>query len=381
MSATGAQLAHDRIDRYRSMGAFGKPVYQSHVQLRAMLLAQRKPQLANYFARPIHDPDLSELRWVAELPGSAQAASALPPEQLAAGSGRMAELHRELQVFVEELCSKGGNQPGGAAAFASVLEQARRVPASGEHLFFVGDQPVIAFWGFEDAQAGSVDPAEQWPQRLAAAAPPATAAPSAAPVAEPARAPRPAAVVPPPVGSTSDGGRPRWWRWLLGLLLLLALLALLAWLLPRACTPTPEPRPDELQIPPGALEKGDLAFLEGTWQLGDGPLGAYADRPDNRIGSDRHIMQFDAAGGGKALGRDRERRGMRVPDCEGELSARTDGKKLYIDRGDCIVPGTPKLHRLNGMKLECEIAANNATMCYIVNRDGHRWQAPIRRMQ
>ena len=34
---TGALLAHDQADRYRSFGAFGKPAYQSHVQLRAML--------------------------------------------------------------------------------------------------------------------------------------------------------------------------------------------------------------------------------------------------------------------------------------------------------------------------------------------------------
>ena len=93
MTLSGALLARDKIDRYRSMGAFGKPAYQSHVQLRAMLLSQRKPALANYFAKPTYDPDLGELRWTAEVPGAARRLNELGPDEFVRGV-ETAKVHR-----------------------------------------------------------------------------------------------------------------------------------------------------------------------------------------------------------------------------------------------------------------------------------------------
>jgi len=216
---TGALLARDKVDRYRSFGAFGKPAYQSHVQLRAMLKAKRGEAIANYFAKPTFDPDLGELRWTAEVPGTARPLAALSPDEFTRGVEALDRVHRQLVGFVDELRAQGGSQPGGAAAFASLLEQAMKVPADGEFLYFVGEQPVIAFWGFEDRNGASVDPAVAAPRLAAPVAPPAAMAAPAMPLpVEPARRKRP------------------WWWWLLWLLLALLLLALLL-LLPRACTP------------------------------------------------------------------------------------------------------------------------------------------------
>ncbi|KQP11874.1 SrfA family protein [Pseudorhodoferax sp. Leaf267] len=219
-AVTGAQLAHDKIDRYRSLGAFGKPVYQSHVQLRAMLKTKLGERAANYFAKPTFDPDLGELRWTAEVTGAARGWHEMTPEEQAERALDLEVMRSQLMGYARELREKGGAQPGGAASFASLLEQATRVPAQGDFLYFVGDQPVIVFWGFEDHSGASVDPAAQAPRYAAPAA--ATALP---PVA-----------APPDAAAVEKRKRP-WWWWLLWLLLALLLLALLL-LLPRACTPT-----------------------------------------------------------------------------------------------------------------------------------------------
>jgi hypothetical protein len=217
-SATGALLAHDKVDRYRSFGAFGKPAYQSHVQLRAMLRSKRGDKFANYFARPVVDPDAGELRWTAEVPGTARAWSAMSTEEQAGRALELEVIRSGLLGYAQELRRQGGDGPGGAAAFASLLEQAMKVPAQGDFLYFVGDQPVIAFWGFEDATRGSVDPAAQAPRFAAAPVAASTATPAPAAMPDAARSKRP------------------WWWWWLWLLLGLLLLALLL-LLPRGCTP------------------------------------------------------------------------------------------------------------------------------------------------
>jgi len=376
MISTGSQLAHDKVDRYRSMGAFGKPAYQSHVQLRAMLLAQRRTELANYFARPTYDPDSGELRWTAELAGRVRRLAELGPDEFVRGVERIGRVHAELLAFIAELRRKGGTQPGGAAAFASLLEQAMKVPAQGDFLYFVGEQPVIAFWGFEDLQRGSVDPALQAPQ-------PAAPARAQAPVAPP-EAPAPVAV---PLAPTR---RRRGWWWLLWLLLALPLLAALLWL-PRACAPlapvaggVPETAGRSagapLEIPPGALERGDLAFLAGLWQLGEERLNAYQGRPDNVVGTDRLVLRFGSDGTGTNHAVERLRHGKPAPDCSGGLQARTDGRKLTIERLACEVPGQPG-QTVMGSRHECLIEANGKTMCYGVNKDGVRWEAPLRRLR
>lgn len=219
---TGALLARDKIDRYRSYGAFGKPAYQSYVQMRAMLRSKKGDWLANYFAKPTYDPDAGELRWTAEVAGNVRSLQQLQGDDFQRGVEALDGIHRQLQQFVQELRQQGqaagtAAQPGGAAAFASLLEQAMKVPTSGDFLFFVGEQPVIAFWGFTDPDGRSVDPALLAPRMVPAAAEPVAAA------------------TPLPVPVEEKRKRP-WWWWLLWLLLALLLLALLL-LLPRACVP------------------------------------------------------------------------------------------------------------------------------------------------
>ena len=70
---TGTQIAEDRVDRYRSFGAFGKPAWQSHIQLRAMIRQRLGERCANYFAVPTYDPDAGVIRWTVPVGGKVRA--------------------------------------------------------------------------------------------------------------------------------------------------------------------------------------------------------------------------------------------------------------------------------------------------------------------
>lgn len=379
-TTTGAFLVGDQIDRYRTLGAFGMSAWQSHAQLRAMLLARLGPRCANYFARPVHDALKGELRWYAELPGQARAWNQIPPGEQHELRPILDEVDEELTGFVRDLRTKSGSQPGGAGAYASLLEQAMKVPTHGDVLFFVGKQPVIAFYGFETLGSGSVDVA---------------AVPAASPAVNSVHVPE----------ANLRLERP-WWWWLLLLFALLVLILVLATGM-RACMnmeapalvtatktdslanrePLVNPAPPntrdllprgELNIPPGALQKGDLSFLQGLWHLGDGPLDAYDGSPKNVVGKDRLTMQFGRSGEGHRYGTERVRRGKQVADCVGEARATTDGFKLNITLGRCNSPSGPSMSET---RMECLNEGARETVCYVLNNDGHRWKAPMRRLQ
>jgi hypothetical protein len=221
-----------------------------------MLKSRRGDKFANYFAKPTVDHDAGELRWTAEVPGAARAWSAMTGEEQAQRALDLEVIRSGLLGYAQELRAQGGSGPGGAAAFASLLEQAMKVPAQGDFLYFVGDQPVIAFWGFEDASGGSVDPSAQAPRYAGppvVAPAPATAAPAVA------------------AGAVARGRRPWWWLWwLLGALLLLGLLLLL----PRACTP--DGRLDLKRALPGAPgpdAAASLPRLDDTQRVAQGGAG------------------------------------------------------------------------------------------------------------
>lgn len=298
----GALLAHDKVDRFRPLGAFGRPAYQSHVQLRAMLLAKRGPKFANFFAKPTYNADAGELRWTAEIPGAARTWEELSPQEQAQQAPELEVVRSGLASYAQELRTQGGSESGGSQAFASLLEQAMKVPARGNFLYFVGDQPVIAFWGFETHSGESVDAAIRVPQYAAHALPPSATAPAVA-----------AAVVPgaqsAAVATAMQRKRP-WWWWLLWALLALLLLLLLLMLL-RGCT-------NEAPL------TGDVPRLK------DAPLPdkAGVERDATRV--DREGAPGDAASreggpGGDVLG-DARRGGP--GELGGGVDAAPDGKPL-----------------------------------------------------
>lgn len=221
LTKTGAVLAKDKIDRYKPKGAFGNPAYRSHVQLRAMLL-KRGPQFANYFSRPILEPESGELRWISEVPGTPKAWLELSKDEIAKADKKLSEIKDGLDKLILELRAEGGKVPDGTgSAYSSILERAKEVPTEGRFLFCVGDQPMIAFWGFTDQSGRSVDPANVAP-RFASLAAGGTMTPA---VSDPNGAFPAAPGVSTPL-KLQKANRP-WWWWLLWLLLLLLLLLFL----------------------------------------------------------------------------------------------------------------------------------------------------------
>lgn len=382
MSRTGPLLAREPIAQYRSIGAFGSPVYQNYAQLRALLIAQRMPGLARFLSIPVYEKESAELRWHAESGSAVQPLSSLQGQPRAEAEARLQALGRQRDELSQRLRGRAGSPGGANAAFAVLVDEAFRVPHAIDFIHVVDGEPVACFWGFADGRGESVD-AFALPPRVQEAAP--TASPLAA-------APAPAPLL------VAERPRRNWrWWWLLLLPLLLAL----AWALSRCSTPLPpaftpvspaapdtagRPAEQSLDIPPGALERGDLSFLKGQWQLGEDRLTIYRGGPGNVIGSGRAVLEFNADGTGrKHLVEQRQHgkdttEGPPLPPCSGTLKATTDGKVLTIIQGPCTREGDSS-YSLGGGRAECRRTPEGRTVCETVNeRDGVRWEASLRRI-
>jgi hypothetical protein len=387
-------------DRYATLGAFGSPVHHQHAQLRALLLARRRKDLADYFARPVQDDETGEIRWLSECEGELTRFDQMSQAQAQQARERLGRIQADLAGLSATLKSMpvaAQSSPGAGPAFASVLDAAQRVPDTGDFLFMVGDQPVIAFWGFRDHHGTGVIPSPVMP-----------AAPQAA-------QPKPATVEPPraaaAISETSErSGWLPWLWWLLGLLLLL--LALGWWLWhhqepaapPEAAAVTEPSRSeapsasnalpatqgrearDPIAIDAEALARGDLSFLQGLWQVGRGRISIYSGSPDNVTGSARDVLEFGPDGRGRhhtlegmQHGRG-QTSGPPIEPCSGDLEARIQGKALLIDLGPCITPGSGE-RQYAPRRFECVIAGQGATECKTANADGHRWQTDLLRIR
>jgi hypothetical protein len=240
-SITGGLLVEQPIERFRSFGAFGSPAWQGHVQIRSLVRQRLGERHANVFAIPHYDPETALIRWTAPVSGEVRPWNDLSTDDQVRHLQTLEELRRDLVGLVDKLRSQAEGRAGGSSGFASLLEQALKVPAGDRFLYLVGEQPMIAFWGFENAKEGSVD-------GLVSAV---SALPTVSPLAPLPSGFPPVGVRPPLAAAPMAGAaqastavvtpRPRrWWQWLLlGLGLLLLLIPLLFLL--RSCLPVGAP--------------------------------------------------------------------------------------------------------------------------------------------
>ena len=283
----GSILDEGSIDGFHALGAFGQPVHQSYVQLRAAIEQKLGPRYANFFARPQIDERGKWIRWVSPVPGAAVGWRDLSREEQAERALDLQIMRSEFARYRDELSRQPARPDDrrSGEAFAAILAQALQTP-NDAHLHFIGDQPVATFWGFTEHGAPGFEPLAAVPRgepspTITAAAPSATAddPPAAA------------------VGATT-----RQWRWwpaaLAGLLLLLLLwlflwpigprLELQAWL-PGATDPTEAVRPDEPPLVDGGLISRERS-VEGEGGVvveGEGvvePDGGTAVIPDEQAG-------------------------------------------------------------------------------------------------
>ena len=208
---TGPTLAEDRLDRYQPLGAFGQPVYRSHMQLQTALRQRLGRKYAEFFAVPRFDPQGRTVSWTSPVEGEPVRWSDLSEEEQVARALDLQVMKSGFDAYLDELKAQQNkdHDSGAAKAFVAVLEQALRTPNDG-HLFFLGDQPVATFWGFREENSP--------PFETLTAAPKVVPKPAASPVS-PTESVAVEATVP----------EPRRFPWWLLLLLLLLLLALLLW--------------------------------------------------------------------------------------------------------------------------------------------------------
>ncbi len=225
-SRVGPLLSQENLSSYRPLGAFGRPVYESYLQIRSILGTRLGSRYANYFAQPNLDQGAGTVRWTADIDGPVRHWSDMLPEEQTKRALELETIRAGLEAYVRELRMApepaAGQKGESPRAFASLLEQAVTIP-SARHLHFVGDQPVATFWGFQELSGDGLN-------ALALRPPPRPAVP---PPASGTWAPAGAAT------TTALAGRFPWWLlWLLfGLLAILLLL--FAWW--RCWLPVPCP--------------------------------------------------------------------------------------------------------------------------------------------
>lgn len=207
---SGPLLATGTLETYTPLGAFGQPVYLAHVQLKAAVRQKLGPRYADFFATPDREPGSGSIRWLSDVAGPHRRWNDLPPEQQVLHALSIEELRSGFARYAGELRAMRTSQQ--AQAFVALLDTALRVPDDG-HLFLVGDQPVVSFWGFSHGNGAAFDALSVAPRQPAPAATPSAAPPAAVPAAVAGR----------------RGWR--WWWWLLlGLLILVLALLAAFWL-------------------------------------------------------------------------------------------------------------------------------------------------------
>ena len=155
----GSVIAEGSIDGFQALGAFGQPVHQSYVQLRAAIEQRLGQRYADFFARPQIDDRAKRIRWVAPIPGEAVNWRDLSREQQAERALDLQIMRGEFDNYLKELLATRGQsaERSGGEAFAAVLQQALKTPNDG-HLHFIGDQPIATFWGFSEPGSPGFEP-------------------------------------------------------------------------------------------------------------------------------------------------------------------------------------------------------------------------------
>jgi hypothetical protein len=366
MTRSGPLLAETRLDRMRPLGRLGEPAYMAHGRIVASLEILGAEDCARYFARPELDRRGDTLAWHAGAEGPVRAWRGLSAGERSAAAPRLVAIRDRLA----RICA--AREAADPADGLSRLLRIAAVSPGTEHLFLVGDQPVLAAWGFE-GESARFDTLRFAPDPAPLAAPPQQAVPAA-----------------------------RDWSWLTGWwwapLALLTLLGVL-WLLsswwpdwsrpgpvgervaaapaaplpepapaaqpPAAAAPHPPPRAGEvLSIPERGLE-----FLEGAWRTDS----ALVDRRDRKP-----VVQtftFDRNGWGEVV----TRRSDGV-ECRGRAQARR------TPEGGLVIHGVELAVCTDGnafvpFRLECGRGAGRVSDCHGINKDdGSTYEVVVRRL-
>lgn len=204
-------LRSGRLENYLPMGENGQAVYISALQLRETLRLQKKNNIADCLAIPQPNETGERIDWYSPVDGSVISWTTASDDEKENAFQRLSQNQSELIQFSN---NKKNSENKEYQLFGALLEKTIQFPDD-DHIYIVGGQPVITFWGFVNANKQSrTDP-------VACLKRPVSAIPS--PVIN-NEIPEPVPVV-----------KKTWWRFLFWLLPLLLLLLAAAFFL-RGCS-------------------------------------------------------------------------------------------------------------------------------------------------
>lgn len=137
-------LASGSPHRFRALGADGQNVINTYDQISRALAQKLGPRHADFLAEPISRG--GAIDWYANFDSTETPLrlAEMTPERRDAAHGRIEELRGDILAWATTL-----RQSATAAerSLGDLLVKALRIPHE-DHVWLVGDQPVLTFWGF-----------------------------------------------------------------------------------------------------------------------------------------------------------------------------------------------------------------------------------------
>lgn len=144
------RLETGAVGEMQALGAFGRPVHSLYAQLRAVVEARLSPRHAGMFAEPVMHSD-NRIDWYAPAAGTPLRLAALAPDQAAAARATLHQLAADLTALSATLTASASDSD---QAMGHLIALALSTPDD-SHIFVLGDQPVLTFWGFARRGGGS----------------------------------------------------------------------------------------------------------------------------------------------------------------------------------------------------------------------------------
>jgi hypothetical protein len=284
---------------------------------------------AQILAEPVKDLDHNRVNWYSSLAGQVVPFGQLADDDRRFALDVIAERTYDLQALSERfLASNSRNRKLAGELLANILGRTGL-----REIFMIGDRPVVAGWGLTPIKGAQGEESQTISyllrERKGDAKKPAP--PKLAPPASPKLAPS----APPKLAQAI-------WRsgWGIPLILCLTLFALLFCLVfwlgdplrpidpilaeSPAATVVP-PATNELFIPEGAAEKGDLSFMEGCW---DSTTESLVNEDTDMLVEIKYC--FDAYGRAKVSLEEKDAKGDAIQICESEAFASFDDGGVVI---------------------------------------------------
>jgi hypothetical protein len=274
---TGPLLESGTLTEFEPLGAGGETLFSSASELRVAVQRRLGAGVAACLAVPQQNAYADTLDWYAPQPGPVTPWATLSDEQRSAVLEHVEALRGQLLELSRQLVQEDRRD---RQIFGRLLEHAATIPDS-SHIFLVGDQPVLAFWGFRLRGKDSISDVPSGSKSSLVGRDGGKKRDDKKPNPElDSSLPRDASAQP------RVGARRLWW--LLAAAVIATLIFGILWHRmtppsppvegpqtpadPITQAPTAGTPPEPLVFPPDAIETGSTDFLTGRWQASSDDL-------------------------------------------------------------------------------------------------------------